>query len=293
MIGLADAWARMSFSFDPDGGWYEKAEALTNRALAAAPGLPEGHYLRGRLLWTPRRDFDHAGAMREFFAAIAASPSLGEAHHFLALLLLHIGMLDESQRAGEQALAIYPDDLATQHIGLVRLLQGRYEEGREISEEALARVSSTWTYYQLAQCQIRMGRSAQAALTTERAAREYPGHVLVLSLRGLLAAMAGEAGRAREHAAAVVGDKKSFGHYHHAEYDLACIHALLGEPRQADVLLRESARNGFPCLPFFEIDPFLEPARKTEDYTRLMSELSKDHESYRRLYDSLRSQAGT
>ena len=198
MIGLADAWSRMAFSFDPDGGWYEKAEALTDRVLAVSPGLPEGHYLRGRLLWTPRRDFDHAGAMREFFAAIAASPSLGEAHHFLALLLLHVGLLEESLRAGRQALAIYPDDLATQHIGLVRLLQGHYNEGREISEDALARASSAWTYYQLAQCQIRMDRSAEAALTTERAAREYPDHVLVLSLRGLLAAVAGEAERARD-----------------------------------------------------------------------------------------------
>ena len=46
-------------------------------------------------------------------------------------------------------------------------------------------------------------------------------------------------------------------------------------------------RNGFPCLPFYEIDPFLENARKTEDYARLLSELSKDHEAYRRLYTSL------
>ena len=52
-------------------------------------------------------------------------------------------------------------------------------------------------------------------------------------------------------------------------------------------MLRESARNGFPCLPFFEIDPFLEKARKTEDYARLRPELSKDHEAYRRLYTSL------
>ncbi len=81
--------------------------------------------------------------------------------------------------------------------------------------------------------------------------------------------------------------KKSFGHYHHAEYDLACIHSLLGEPAPAVAMLRESARNGFPCLPFFEIDPFLQRARKTEDYARLVSEQSKDHEAYRRLYDSL------
>ena len=36
-----------------------------------------------------------------------------------------------------------------------------------------------------------------------------------------------------------------------------------------------------------EATPFLEKARKTEDYARLRSELSKDHEAYRRLYASL------
>ena len=52
-------------------------------------------------------------------------------------------------------------------------------------------------------------------------------------------------------------------------------------------MLRASARSGFPCLPFFEIDPCLAKARNTEDYARLISELSKDQEAYRRLYASL------
>jgi hypothetical protein len=33
--------------------------------LAIDPEMPEGRYLRARMLWNPRKGFDHAGAMRE------------------------------------------------------------------------------------------------------------------------------------------------------------------------------------------------------------------------------------
>jgi TolB-like protein/Tfp pilus assembly protein PilF len=291
MVGLADAWSRMAFSFDPEGGWYERAEAMTERALAIAPELPEGRYLKGRMLWNPRRSFDHAGAMRELSAAIAGQPNLGEAHHWLAQVLNHVGLLDEAQFAFERALAIYPDDLATLHVGLVRLLQGRYEEGLEVSRTALSRVSSSWTLYQLAHCQLRLDRPGEAARTVDRASREFPGDVLALSLSGLLAARAGEHARARELAESVVRNRRSFGHYHHAQYDLACIHALLGEESEAVAMLRDSAGNGFPCVPFFEGDPLLGKIRSGEAYRRLISGLRAEHEGYRRLYRTL--QAGS
>ncbi len=286
MVGLADAWSRMAFSFDPEGDWYTRAEALCERALAIAPGLPEGRYLRGRMLWNPRNGFDHAGAIRELMAAIAGRPSLGEAHHWLAQVLLHVGLLEASVDAFNQALAIYPEDVfASLHIGLARLLQGRYRE----AEPALSQASSSWTYYQLAHCQLRLGLPAEAAQTVERASREYPGDVLFLAVRGLLAAKAGDHPRARELAQAVVRSRRSFGHYHHAQYDLACIHSLLGETPEAVGMLRDSAGNGFPCVPFFELDPLLEPVRRSGEYERLISHLRVDHDGYRRLYRSLRA----
>jgi TolB-like protein/predicted Ser/Thr protein kinase len=289
MVGLADAWTRLSFSFEPDGGWYEKAEALCARALSIEPDLPEGRYLKGRMLWSPRRGFDHAGALRELSAAIAGSPNLGEAYHWTALVLNHVGLLAESLAANEHALAIYPDDMAYVHVGLVRLLQGRYIEAREVTEAALSRASSPWGLYQLGHCQLRLGLEREAAQTLERASREYPDYVLFRALGALLAARRGDEPEARRLVADLEKDRRSFGHFHHAQYDMACVHGLLGEPDRGVERLRESASEGFPCLPFFESDPVLEPVRRSSAFEVLLSDLRPAHESYRRLYASLRS----
>jgi len=287
MVGLADAWTRLSFSFEPEGGWYEKAEALCARALAIDPGMPEGRYLRARMLWNPRKGFDHLGAMRELSAALVGSPGLGEAYHWMGLVLNHVGLLDESVSANERALAIYPDDMATVHIGLSRLLQGRYSEALEVTAGALANASSPWGWYQLGHCQIRLGQDAEAARTLELGAREYPRHALFEALDALLTARRGDAAGARRLAEDVVRNRRSFGHFHHAQYDLACVHGLLGDLPRAVERLRDAANDGFPCLPFFETDPLLEPVRLSPEYEALMSKLRPAHEGYRRLYTSL------
>ncbi len=289
MVGLADAWSRLGFSFDPEGDWYERAEALCAKALSLAPDLPEGRYLRGRMLWNPRKGFDHAGAMREFAAALSGRPSLGEAHHRMAQVLNHVGLLEESLLAFDQALAISPDESATLHVGLVHLLQGRFPRARELTEAAQSGSFSAWGCYQLASCDIRLGDAAAAGRTVERAAREFPGDVLFLSLRAVLASLEGDAAKARELAEAVVRNRRSFGHYHHALYDLACVHARLGETASAVERLRESADSGFPCLPFFERDPLLDPVRGTGEYETLISQMRVRHEGYRRMYESLRA----
>ena len=108
--GLADAYARIAFTWVPDGDWYERAEEMCDRALQIDANLPEGRYLRGRLIWTPKGGFDHAGAIREFTAAIAAQPNLNEAYHWLGIALFHLSMFDESRQCLERALTIHPGD---------------------------------------------------------------------------------------------------------------------------------------------------------------------------------------
>ena len=287
MVGLADAWTRLSFSFEPEGGWYEKAEALCARALAIEPDMPEARYLKARMLWNPRKGFDHGGAMRELSAALAGSPGLGEAYHWMGLVLNHVGLLDESVLANERALAIYPDDMATVHIGLSRFLQGRYAEAREVTRGALAGASSPWGWYQLGQCEIRLGQDREAEETLERGSFEYPGHALFEALEALVTARRGDAEGARRLVGDVERNRRSFGHFHHAQYDLACVHSLLGDPDSAVEQLRAAAADGFPCLPFFERDPLLEPIRRSSAFGALISDLRPAHEGYRRLYASL------
>ena len=50
----------------------------------------------------------------------------------------------------------------------------------------------------------------------------------------------------------------SFGHTHHIYHHVACVYALLGDVDKAMAWLERAADTGFPCWPFFRIDPHLE-----------------------------------
>jgi TolB-like protein len=285
-LGLADAYARMDFSIDPEGDWFARAEEMCEKALVAAPDLPEGRYLRARLLWHPRSGWDGTGAMREFSAAIAGRPSLNEAHHFLGQVLNHLGLLDEAGRSFDRALSIEPEDQYAQlHRALTLYFRGRFAEALSAAEPAAARVPTPWGLYQVALCQLHLGRVRETVETVETLSRQFPGNVLTFSLRGLVAAMEGDAERARAQLELIVRNRKLFGHYHHAQYDAGCIEAFLGQEESAIDWLTEAARNGFPCAPFFETDPWLEPLRGKERFQTLLTEIRTKREEYGRLYE--------
>jgi len=68
---------------------------------------------------------------------------------------------------------------------------------------------------------------------------------------------------------------------------VACIEALLGESEAAVDWLGEARRNGFPCAPFIETDPWLEPIRAQPRFRQLRDELQTKAREHRRLYDGL------
>jgi serine/threonine protein kinase/tetratricopeptide (TPR) repeat protein len=286
--GLAAAYARMELAFAPEADWLERAEAMCEKALSIDPALPEGRYLRGEFLWSPRYKFDHGGAIREILAAIAGRPSLAEAHDRLSVILDHVSMFDEAIRHSRQALAIYPEDaVAETHLGLAHFHAGRYDEALRLTESSSSRSPGAWTLHQLIDCQIRLGRMSEAADTVERTSRQFPNEILFYPIRGVIAASERDAPRARKQMELSIQHRKAFRHYHHAQYDIACIHALLGEREEAIRWLADAAHNGFPCYGFIEIDPLLEPIRNEERFRALMVELRAECEGYRTLYGEL------
>src|SRR5207248_3788666 len=110
-IGLSDAYSRLAFTYDPDGGWDERAREMADRALELDPGVPEGHYIRGRLAWTPHAGFQHEYAMREIAAALSERPNLNEGFDRIATIMFHVGLIDEAFELYQHAIAINPDDL--------------------------------------------------------------------------------------------------------------------------------------------------------------------------------------
>ena len=47
-------------------------------------------------------------------------------------------------------------------------------------------------------------------------------------------------------------------------------YAQLGDTDEADRWLRTAVDTGFPCLPFFERDPLLDPLRHRSDFAALL-----------------------
>ncbi|MFQ5671219.1 MAG: protein kinase [Acidobacteriota bacterium] len=283
--GLSDACARMAFDFEPESTYYDRARTTCRQALALDPALPEGRYLQARLLWSPAGGFDHAGALRELAAAIAARPGLDEAHVLMGLVLFHVGLVREALREFEAALEIAPvNPHARLHLGSCHYHLARFREALDLSEAAMERAPAPWAYNLITLCHVQLGHLDQAALTADRMTRELQTRPAVHSLRGLIAACRGDSQAARRQIAITAENRKDYGHYHHAQYDIACIHALLGELRQAVEWLRQAARNGYPCFSFFACDRLLDPLRNDAGFARLMEELQAEGEGYRRLY---------
>src|SRR5204862_3471959 len=129
----------------------------------------------------------------------------------------------------EQALTIDPNDsTAYMHRGWAKYLAGDLAEALEISKEAWRRNPSAWAGYQLALAQLQLGRVEEAEKTAAAAARHAPDDVLQYPLAGLIAALRGDDQGADRQIALTVQHSRAFGHYHHAQYDVACIHARLG-----------------------------------------------------------------
>ena len=290
--GLADAYVRMAFTYDPAGDWYARAQSMCERALALDPRLPEGRYIRARLVWSPDGGFDHAAAIREFTAAAAERPGLVEVHTWLGVVLLHLSEFEGASREFSEALRIQPDALIAElHFGYCRLLEGRFLEALDLSRAASRKAPSAWASYQLAHAELRLGLLDPVRHTVDQASRLFPGDVLFFPLRGLLAASAGDRDRARQQIDLVVANRQAFGHYHHAEYDVACIHALLGDTGAALDWLSRAAHNGFPCHAFFEADPLLASVRGEAHFSELMSELQEECNRYRLLYSESRQRS--
>jgi tetratricopeptide (TPR) repeat protein len=162
-----------------------------------------------------------------------------------------------------------------------------------MAESANRKNPAAWGTYQVALCQIRLGDLEGAERMAESGAHraDRDRYILFDSVRGLIAALQGDAAAARDHVDRIVRNKKSFGHYHHAQYDIACIYALLGERDRALDWLTDAARSGFPCHSFFECDRFLDSLRG-ERFDTLMDELKTETDGYRRLYRELQVSRG-
>jgi serine/threonine protein kinase/tetratricopeptide (TPR) repeat protein len=287
---LAQAYVWKLFLFAPDEkDLHQKAFVAVEKALALDPDLPEAYLARGRLQWTPANHFPHKEAIQEYRRALALNPSLDEARNQLALVLGHVGLLDEALAELDQALKTNPGNtLARFRVGETLLFKGKHEEALAALRNVPADANPSLIGHQIVLTLFDLGRKNEAAATLEKFLKDYPedNRGLFTSLQAILAAADGQQRIAEEKIKLAIERGKGFGHFHHTAFHIACAYAIMNNQEEAIKWLESAADNGFPCYVLFDTDHNLDNLRKHPRFRQFMARMKQDWEKYKTLLNN-------
>lgn len=271
--GLAMACADMCLRYAPAEeveAWGNRAEAEARAALAADDGLAEAHLARAAV--ARKREFDWNATLDASGRALVLDPNLDQAHFFRAAAYYHLGYMDEALIELEKGRRLHgADRVEPMRIdALVALFTGQFAPARARLEE-VSRLSSRPigdTYLALAYHYS--GSSERARTMLESLVAQPSASTSAragVALAGVLAAQ-GDLGAARLRVDQVLARPYRD---HHVAYGLGAAYAQLGDATRAYQWLRIAADTGFPCVPWFERDPWLEPLRHRPGYAELLA----------------------
>ena len=281
--GLAMACADMYLRFAAANEverWGERAETEARLALALDPDLAEAHLARAAV--ARKREFDWNATITAGRRALVLNPNLEQARFFVAAAFYHNGYMEEALGEMEQGRSLRGvDEIEPIRIeALVALFSGSFAPARAHLEE-VSRLSSQAigdTYLALAYYysgSVDRGRTMLESLVSHRSASTAARAGAALA--GILAAQ-GESPAARTYV-----DRVLKGEYrdHHVAYSLGAAYAQLGDIKEAQRWLHTAADTGFPCLPWFERDPLLQPLRRLPEFSTLLEYVRERRESSR------------
>ena len=268
---------QLNFEFEPQRAWLEKAEHHCHRALALDPTLPEGHLARSFILWSPAKNFQHADAIAALEQVLAAQPNLERAHNRMSAICLHVGRLQEGRTAYEQAQCSNPKTRSN-NLEFFYLYSGDFVRAEEAAEAWIRQkpgaLFARWFH---PQPPLMTGDLDLAERRLTAALKQHPHEPLIRSLQGMLQAKRGQSKLALQSVRRALDSPRSFGHTHHTYYQIACVYAVLGQTDKAIAWLERSAETGFPCWPFFRVDPHLESLRQEPGFNRLVADLEQKY----------------
>lgn len=286
---LARTYIRMVFNFSEEADrkrLLENAEVAIEAALELKPDLAEGHFARGLLLWTHTKGFAHEQAIQSYKRSLQSNPNADETHHQLSMVYGHIGLLDEAVASVRTALDINPNNtMARFRVSNYLAWQGKFDDAIAALKTVPIEVSPFLVERSRAEAYIQVGRLDDAEEIADSHLKKNPtdeGGSLT-SIKALILAQRGkkkEAHLAIERCAKV---GKGFGHFHHTAYNIASAYAALNEPEEAVKWIEAASDDGFPCYPYFMIDPNLTSLRDHPRFIQLMSTLERQWNRFKRI----------
>jgi tetratricopeptide (TPR) repeat protein len=267
----------LHFEFDPQHAWVERAERHCRRALALDPSLPEGHSARAFILWSPAKNFQHADSIAALEQVLAAQPNNERAHNRLSAICLHIGRFQEGRLANEQAQRSNPKTRSN-NLEFLYLYSGEFALAEQAAEAWIRQRPGTMYALWFHPLPALMNGDLDAAERRLAAGLQlFPDEPLIVSIQGILRARRNQPDLALQCVRRALDTPRSFGHTHHTYYQIACAYAVLHETDKAMAWLERSADSGFPCWPFFQVDPHLESLREQPAFRRLVAQLQDQY----------------
>ena len=284
-LAMASADMHLRFASGPEVKmWGERAEKEAARALALDPNLAEAHLAKAAV--SRKTDFDWEATLEESGRALALNPNLDIAHYYREAAFYHLGLFDLAEREDREALGMDPADRVEQHRtrGVVAFLQGRYPEAVKNLEVARRSSSRAYTDSYLAQAYYYNGDSTLAIATLDSLSQTTSAPAANRARAALASFLAhkGEREEAEALIAMVVGKEGYVDH--HVAYSLGAAYAQLGQPEQAANWLTKAMETGFPCYPWFERDPLLDPVRQDPRVSRVLTQLRQSWEAAKSRY---------
>jgi TolB-like protein/Tfp pilus assembly protein PilF len=239
----------IGMTLEPSGDTLAQARVALDRALALDPELGEAHAVHGFVANAFDRDW--AAAERAHLRGIRCAPSLCYAHSSYAWGLMVNGRFADADAEYRFARELDPLDMKMRaHHALVALYAG--DDAHAIRElGALVELEPRHVIARalLATAHLWRGDLETARAGFEALARAYPG--VTIGEVGL-AQVDAETGRRRAARSRLARLSSANGHAHLPPYQVAMVHARLGEAEQAIDWLDRAARErdmNFVCTP--------------------------------------------
>jgi DNA-binding winged helix-turn-helix (wHTH) protein/Tfp pilus assembly protein PilF len=273
---FADAYAALSETYVGSGtqqhmklaAAMEQARSAALRAIELDPKLAAGHSSLGLVMMY--YDFDHAAAENQFAEARAADSRYARMWYGYGLLRAFQGRTDEALDYIGRARELEPMTLLY-GSGYANLLYytRKYQEAIEYVRPVLA---SQPRFDQIRSVLIRaLLETGDVKAALEQLPLRY-SDVPMLSDDGLAYARAGQRDNALRQVERL---ERHRAEGHGVSYEIAIIHAALGQTDAACAALRRAFDDHSPTLNWLRLDPRMEPLRAAACYSEAMQQLDR------------------
>ncbi len=267
-IGLADSYAMLGVfgALAPDVA-FPRAHAAVSKALELDSTLGEAHASLAHIKVQYQRD--RRGAEREYLQAINLSPNYAVAHMWYALFQAHNGQFEEGLARLRHAQKLEPLFFGTSaNIGMLYYFSRRYDKAIEQLRGVLeADPGMDHARSFLGRAYLRKGDHAAAINEFERRKSLSVGSYADLASAYALAGRRQDALAELERVMRVANER------YVPAYDVATIHASLGDADRAFEWLDRAVAERGHMLVFFSMDPAFDHLRRDARMPGLMARI--------------------